>query len=162
LTYNLGLAEDPFGVFSLVLTPTRELAYQIAEQFRIIGAEINLKVCVVVGGMDMMSQALELAKKAHIVIATPGRLVDHIQSSSNAIFFKRIKFLVLDEADRLGFDLDLNIQMMIIIPELVIINIFLLPPFSFIRMSNSSIHVFLRIILNRGRAVNGRFGKSTF
>jgi ATP-dependent RNA helicase DDX49/DBP8 len=99
-------------VFSLVVTPTRELAYQIAEQFRIIGAEINLKVCVVVGGMDMMSQAIELAKKPHIIIATPGRLVDHIQSSSHAIFFKRIKFLVLDEADRLldsGFENDLSI-----------------------------------------------------
>ena len=112
LSLSTELQEDPFGVFSLVLTPTRELAYQIAEQFRIIGAEIDLKVCVVVGGMDMMSQAIELAKKPHIVIATPGRLVDHIQSSSNAIFFKRIKFLVLDEADRLldsGFDQDLSI-----------------------------------------------------
>ena len=106
------MAEDPFGVFGLVLTPTRELAYQIAEQFRIIGTEINLKICVVVGGMDMMSQAIELSKKPHIVIATPGRLVDHIQSSNNAIFFKRIKFLVLDEADRLvasGFQSDLDV-----------------------------------------------------
>ena len=49
----------------------------------------------------MMSQALELAEKPHIVIATPGRLVDHIHSSSNSIHFKRIKFLVLDEADRM-------------------------------------------------------------
>lgn len=95
------LAADPFGVFSLVLTPTRELAFQIAEQFRILGSGINLKLAVVVGGMDMMTQAIELAERPHIVIATPGRLVDHINSSANAIHFKRIKFLVLDEADRM-------------------------------------------------------------
>ncbi|KAI8912752.1 P-loop containing nucleoside triphosphate hydrolase protein [Gorgonomyces haynaldii] len=95
------LAEDPFGVFALVLTPTRELAFQIAEQFRIFGQAINLKQSVVVGGLDMMSQALEMSQKPHIIIATPGRLVDHIKSSSNAIHFKRLRFLVLDEADRL-------------------------------------------------------------
>lgn len=108
----LELAYDPYGVFALVLTPTRELAFQIAEQFKIVGTEINLKVSVVVGGMDMMAQALELTQKPHIVIATPGRLVDHIQSSANAIFFKRIQYLVLDEADRLlddGFKNDLDI-----------------------------------------------------
>ena len=95
------LSQDPFGVFALVLTPTRELAFQIAEQFKVLGSGINLKQCVVVGGMDMMEQALELARKPHIVVATPGRLVDHINSSSGAIHFKRLQFLVLDEADRL-------------------------------------------------------------
>ncbi|OUM66829.1 hypothetical protein PIROE2DRAFT_40497, partial [Piromyces sp. E2] len=95
------LAEDPFGVFALVLTPTRELAFQIAEQFRALGSSINLKQSIVVGGLDMMTQAIELSRKPHIVIATPGRLVDHINSSTNAIHFKRIKFLVLDEVDRL-------------------------------------------------------------
>ncbi|KAJ8326772.1 putative RNA helicase [Batrachochytrium dendrobatidis] len=95
------LSEDPYGVFALVLTPARELAFQIAEQFRVLGTGINLKLSVVVGGMDMMSQALELSQKPHVIIATPGRLVDHIRSSSNAIHFKRIRFLVMDEADRL-------------------------------------------------------------
>jgi ATP-dependent RNA helicase DDX49/DBP8 len=93
------LAMDPYGIYALVLTPTRELAFQIAEQCRIVGATIGLKVAVVVGGMDMTQQNLELAQRPHIVIATPGRLVDHIQSSQ--LTFKRLKFLVLDEADRL-------------------------------------------------------------
>lgn len=44
------LAEDPYGVFALVLTPTRELAYQIADQFRVIGKPIGLRDCVIVGG----------------------------------------------------------------------------------------------------------------
>ncbi|TPX31431.1 hypothetical protein SmJEL517_g05230 [Synchytrium microbalum] len=95
------LAEDPFGVFALVLTPTRELAFQIAEQFRVLGAGINLKQAVVVGGMDMMVQAIELSKRPHVIVATPGRLVDHIRSSSDTVNLKRLRFLVMDEADRL-------------------------------------------------------------
>jgi ATP-dependent RNA helicase DDX49/DBP8 len=95
------LSQDPYGVFALVLTPTRELAYQIAEQFRVLGKGIGVKECVVVGGMDMMTQALELAKRPHIIIATPGRLRDHIQSSSGAVNLSRCKFLVMDEADRM-------------------------------------------------------------
>ncbi|NXD59417.1 DDX49 helicase, partial [Corvus moneduloides] len=94
------LSEDPYGIFCLVLTPTRELAYQIAEQFRVLGKPLGLKDCVVVGGLDMVAQALELSRKPHVVIATPGRLADHLRSSS--IFsLKKLKFLVLDEADRL-------------------------------------------------------------
>ncbi|KAI7862212.1 P-loop containing nucleoside triphosphate hydrolase protein [Spinellus fusiger] len=95
------LSEDPYGVFALVLTPTRELAFQIAEQFRVLGKNIGLKECVIVGGLDMMKQSLELAKRPHIIIATPGRLRDHIRSSSGAVQLSRAKFLVMDEADRL-------------------------------------------------------------
>jgi ATP-dependent RNA helicase DDX49/DBP8 len=51
--------------------------------------------------IDMMKQALELAKRPHIIIATPGRLADHIRSSAEVIHFDRIRFLVLDEADHL-------------------------------------------------------------
>ncbi|XP_005531724.2 PREDICTED: probable ATP-dependent RNA helicase DDX49 [Pseudopodoces humilis] len=94
------LAEDPYGIFCLVLTPTRELACQIAEQFRVLGKPLGLKESVVVGGLDMVAQALELARKPHVVIATPGRLADHLRSSST-FSLSRIRFLVLDEADRL-------------------------------------------------------------
>ncbi|CAM0137965.1 putative RNA helicase [Umbelopsis sp. WA50703] len=98
------LSEDPYGIFALVLTPTRELAFQIAEQFRVLGRGINVKETVVVGGLDMMQQALDLSRRPHVVIATPGRLRDHIQSSSGAADLKRIKYLVMDEADRLLSD----------------------------------------------------------
>lgn len=94
------LCEDPYGIFALVLTPTRELAFQIADQFAAIGKAINLKKCVVVGGMDMMVQGLELSKRPHIVVATPGRLADHLDSC-DTFSLQKIKFLVLDEADRL-------------------------------------------------------------
>ncbi|KAI1313471.1 hypothetical protein EDD11_002532 [Mortierella claussenii] len=95
------LSEDPYGVFAVILTPTRELAFQIAEQFNVLGKTINLKDVVVVGGLDMMTQAIALSKRPHIIIATPGRLRDHINSSQDAMHLSKVKFLVLDEADRL-------------------------------------------------------------
>ncbi|KAF8639763.1 hypothetical protein AX17_001024 [Amanita inopinata Kibby_2008] len=95
------LSTDPYGVYALVLTPTRELAFQIAEQFAVLGASLNVRTAVVVGGMDMIAQALELNSLPHIVVATPGRIVDHLRSSSGEWNLSRVKFLVLDEADRL-------------------------------------------------------------
>ncbi|OMJ26453.1 ATP-dependent RNA helicase dbp8 [Smittium culicis] len=99
ILHNLSL--DPYGVYALILTPTRELAIQIAEQFTVFGKSINLKTTVIVGGLDMMDQALSLTRRPHIVVATPGRLADHVNSCSDAVNFARIKYLVLDEADQL-------------------------------------------------------------
>ncbi|KAF9006436.1 P-loop containing nucleoside triphosphate hydrolase protein [Cyathus striatus] len=95
------LSVDPFGIFALVLTPTRELAFQISEQFAVLGASLNISTAVIVGGMDMMAQALELRNRPHVIIATPGRIVDHLCSSGGEWNLSRVKFLVLDEADRL-------------------------------------------------------------
>lgn len=72
----------------------RELAFQIADQFAVLGASLNLRAAVVVGGMDMIAQAQELASRPHVVIATPGRLVDHLKSSKGEWDLSRIKFLV--------------------------------------------------------------------
>ncbi|GAB4820782.1 hypothetical protein N2152v2_007828 [Parachlorella kessleri] len=77
------LAKDPFGVFGLVLTPTRELAFQIGDQFRALGAGMSLKDCVVVGGLDMQAQAKALARRPHVVIATPGRLKGLLDADSS-------------------------------------------------------------------------------
>ncbi|CAJ1948268.1 unnamed protein product [Sphenostylis stenocarpa] len=95
------LAEHPFGVFALVVTPTRELAFQLAEQFRALGSAVQLRITVVVGGMDMLKQAKDLVARPHIVIATPGRI--HVLLRDNpdiSPVFSKTKFLVLDEADR--------------------------------------------------------------
>jgi len=100
------LSDDPYGIYALVLTPTRELAYQIADQFGVIGKAMNLRTCVVVGGRDTVLQSKDLDKRPHVVIATPGRLADHIENNST-FTLKNLKYLVLDEADRLlegGFD----------------------------------------------------------
>ncbi|CCO26455.1 hypothetical protein BN14_00479 [Rhizoctonia solani AG-1 IB] len=98
------LSEDPYGIYALVLTPTRELAFQISEQFVVLGGSLNLRTAVIVGGMDMMEQALELGRRPHVVVATPGRLVDHMNSNGAEWSLSRLKFLVLDEADRLLTD----------------------------------------------------------
>ncbi|KAJ7179195.1 DEAD-domain-containing protein [Mycena filopes] len=95
------LSADPYGIFALILTPTRELAFQISEQFAVLGGSVNVRTAVIVGGMDMMAQALELGNRPHIVVATPGRIVDHLRSSGGEWDLSRLKFLVLDEADRL-------------------------------------------------------------
>ncbi|EGP87763.1 ATP-dependent RNA helicase dbp8 [Zymoseptoria tritici IPO323] len=96
-------ARQPSGIFALVLTPTRELALQIYEQFQAIGGGQGIKCVLVTGGAHMRNQALELAKRPHIVIATPGRLADHISSSGEDTIYglRKCKFVVLDEADRL-------------------------------------------------------------
>ncbi|OQV22414.1 putative ATP-dependent RNA helicase DDX49 [Hypsibius exemplaris] len=104
------LSEDPYGIFALVLTPTRELAHQIFEQFQALGKPIGLRVSIVIGGMSLLDQGAELTQRPHIIIATPGRLADHLRSSSN-LSLKRVKFLVMDEADRLlvnNFSVDLG------------------------------------------------------
>ncbi|KAI9884461.1 MAG: putative RNA helicase [Watsoniomyces obsoletus] len=96
-------AEDPRGIFALVLTPTRELALQMYEQFKAISASQDLKIALVTGGADMRDQALQLSRRPHVVIATPGRLADHVRTSGEDTLrgFRRTAVVVLDEADRL-------------------------------------------------------------
>ncbi|CAM8998565.1 unnamed protein product [Rhodiola kirilowii] len=94
------LLDAPKAFFACVLSPTRELAIQIAEQFEALGAGIGVKCAVVVGGIDMMQQTVALAKRPHIVVATPGRLVDHL-TNTKGFSLRSLKYLVLDEADRL-------------------------------------------------------------
>ncbi|XP_054290071.1 probable ATP-dependent RNA helicase DDX47 [Macrosteles quadrilineatus] len=104
------LLETPQRYFALVLTPTRELAYQISEQFEALGSSIGVQCAVIVGGMDMMSQSLTLAKKPHIIIATPGRLVDHL-TNTKGFNLKALKYLIMDEADRiLNMDFEVEVD----------------------------------------------------
>ncbi|XP_072396070.1 ATP-dependent RNA helicase DDX47 [Diabrotica undecimpunctata] len=104
------LLENPQRYFALILTPTRELAFQISEQFEALGSSIGVKCAVIVGGMDMMSQALILAKKPHILIATPGRLLDHLENTKG-FSLRALKFLVMDEADRiLNMDFEVEVD----------------------------------------------------
>ncbi|XP_077253420.1 DEA(D/H)-box RNA helicase family protein [Tasmannia lanceolata] len=94
------LLENPHAFFGCVLSPTRELAIQIAQQFEALGSGIGVKCATVVGGIDMMTQAICLAKRPHIVVGTPGRLLDHL-SNTKGFSLRTLKYLVLDEADRL-------------------------------------------------------------
>lgn len=104
------LLSNPQRYFALILTPTRELAFQIGEQFEALGAGVGVKCAVIVGGMDMMSQALTLAKKPHVLIATPGRLVDHLENTKG-FNLRALKYLVMDEADRiLNMDFEVEVD----------------------------------------------------
>ncbi|KRY59683.1 putative ATP-dependent RNA helicase DDX49 [Trichinella britovi] len=111
------LSEDPYGIYALVLTPSRELAFQIGEQFQVLGKPLGLRTSIIVGGRDMIEQANEIANQPHILIATPGRLADHILSRSDENWFHKIKFFVLDEADRL-LDGQYDLQLETIIEKL--------------------------------------------
>ncbi|MCJ1292611.1 ribosomal RNA processing protein [Xylographa carneopallida] len=98
------LMDKPQPLFGLVLAPTRELAYQISQAFEALGSLISVRCAVIVGGMDMVPQAIALGKKPHIVVATPGRLLDHLENTKG-FSLRNLKYLVMDEADRL-LDLD--------------------------------------------------------
>ncbi|CAJ0585922.1 unnamed protein product, partial [Mesorhabditis spiculigera] len=97
------LAFDPYGIYALVMTPTRELAIQIQEQFTAVGKAIGLKCMAVIGGIEQIKQAGELSRKPHVVVATPGKLADYIETHHESIgqLFKKLKYFVLDEADRM-------------------------------------------------------------
>ncbi|MBG9387945.1 DEAD/DEAH box helicase [Caenimonas aquaedulcis] len=96
-------------VRALVLLPTRELADQVAQQIKLYAKYTNMRSTVVFGGIDMKPQTAELKKGVEILVATPGRLLDHIEAK-NAVL-NQVEYVVLDEADRMldiGFLPDLQ------------------------------------------------------
>ncbi|KAH9950213.1 DEAD-domain-containing protein [Amylocystis lapponica] len=117
------LWEEPKGLFACVMAPTRELAYQISQQFESLGSSMGVRCVTIVGGTPMMEQSVALAKRPHVVVATPGRLLDHLENTKG-FSLRSLRFLVslcnlsplrfvdltlraqvLDEADRL-LDMD--------------------------------------------------------
>lgn len=104
------LADDPYGIYAVIISPTRELAKQIHQQILALGSSYNVESALVVGGLDMVRQACELDRKPHFVVATPGRLAELLRGPSPPRL-RHVRFLVLDEADRLlaansGFERD--------------------------------------------------------
>lgn len=96
-------------VRALVLLPTRELADQVAQQIKLYAQYTQLRSAVVFGGMDMKPQTAELKRGVEVLVATPGRLLDHIEAK-NAVL-NQVEYVVLDEADRMldiGFLPDLQ------------------------------------------------------
>ncbi|HTR09907.1 MAG TPA: DEAD/DEAH box helicase [Paraburkholderia sp.] len=96
-------------VRALILTPTRELADQVANNVRSYAVHTPLRSAVVFGGVDMNPQSDELRRGVEILIATPGRLLDHVQQKTTQL--GQVQMLVLDEADRMldmGFLPDLQ------------------------------------------------------
>ncbi len=105
------------GGNGLVILPTRELALQVDETFRKLGHGLGFRTAVLIGGMSMGNQIRAIREKPHIVIATPGRLIDHLEQ--NLITLKSVKVLVLDEADRMldmGFAPQIN-KILALVPK---------------------------------------------
>lgn len=99
-----GGAAPPRGTRALVLAPTRELAGQIAASFETYGAGLGLRVVMVCGGAKIGGQIRQLQRGAHVLVATPGRLIDLMEQG--AVSLQAVETLVLDEADQmldLGF-----------------------------------------------------------
>ncbi|MCX7897645.1 MAG: DEAD/DEAH box helicase [Rhodocyclaceae bacterium] len=84
---------------ALILTPTRELALQVFESVKTYGKYLPLRAACLFGGVDIKPQIEELRAGREIVVATPGRLLDHIEQKT--VHFGAVEFLVLDEADRM-------------------------------------------------------------
>ena len=106
-TASLSPARHP--VRALVLLPTRELAVQVADQVSQYAKYTQLRSTVVFGGMDMKPQTEALRKGVEVLVATPGRLLDHIEAKTAVL--NQVEYVVLDEADRMldiGFLPDLQ------------------------------------------------------
>ena len=87
------------GGFALVLATTRELAVQIDEAVRVLAQPFGMKTACLIGGMPMRPQQEALRRHPQVIIATPGRLIDHMQNRN--VSLGKVSFLVIDEADRM-------------------------------------------------------------
>ncbi|MGZ5183270.1 MAG: DEAD/DEAH box helicase, partial [Ramlibacter sp.] len=106
---NTSMSPARHAVRALILTPTRELAVQVADNVKAYAKHTPLRSTVVFGGMDMKPQTEILRRGVEIVIATPGRLLDHVEQKN--ISLGQVQMLVMDEADRMldmGFLPDLQ------------------------------------------------------
>jgi len=115
-----GLLNEPpsrsHSASAVILTPTRELAFQIHQVVQAVGQGMGVTSVCVVGGVDRTSQAIALAKNPHVLIATPGRLLDHLQDTKG-FHLRQARYLVLDEADRM-LSLDFEEELHQILDEL--------------------------------------------
>lgn len=115
---NYLLKKPQKAVFAVILAPTRELAFQIHEVVVALGRGMGANAVCVVGGVDGASQAIALARNPHVVVATPGRLLDHLQNTKG-FHLRQLKYLVLDEADRMlsmDFEREIN-EILEVIPD---------------------------------------------
>jgi ATP-dependent RNA helicase RhlE len=105
------------AVRALILVPTRELAAQVQESVRTYGAHQHLRSTVIFGGVGINPQIDALKRGVEIVVATPGRLLDHVQQKT--IDLRQVEILVLDEADRMldmGFIPDIR-RILALLPQ---------------------------------------------
>lgn len=106
------LSNDCYGPYAVIIAPTRELARQIHQVVCTMGSSLQIRSTLIVGGMSETHQSCQLGYYPHFIVGTPGRLAS-LMRRSNTPSFKNVKYIVLDEADRLlygnsGFEIDLK------------------------------------------------------
>lgn len=115
---NTSVSPAKHPIRALILVPTRELAAQVYESVKTYGKYLPLKCAVVYGGVNIDPQVKELRAGVEILVATPGRLLDHIEQKTMNL--SRIEILILDEADRMldmGFMPDIKRILALIPPQ---------------------------------------------
>jgi ATP-dependent RNA helicase RhlE len=114
---NTSTSPAKHPVRALILTPTRELAIQVEESIKVYSKHTALRSLVVYGGVDIKTQTPHLKSGVEILVATPGRLLDHVEQKTVAL--GQVQMLVLDEADRMldmGFMPDLK-RILALLPQ---------------------------------------------
>jgi ATP-dependent RNA helicase RhlE len=117
LTRQAAPETGPRPVRALILTPTRELAAQVEESVRVYGKYVPIKSTVIFGGVNINPQIKALRAGVDILVATPGRLLDHLQQGT--VKLDRVEVLILDEADRMldmGFIRDIR-KVLAVLPK---------------------------------------------
>ena len=94
------LSKNPFGLYAIILEPTRELVLQVEEKLKLFSTGFNLRMCSIIGGEDFTTQLNELDKIPHIIIATPGRLVSFLENNYIKLV-QNLRYFVMDEFDQL-------------------------------------------------------------
>lgn len=144
------LAQMNNGSTGLILVPTRELALQVDETVRLIGGPLGVKTAVVIGGASMYAQTQQLRRNPNIIIATPGRLIDHLAQKS--VNLGPVRIVVLDEADRMldmGFAPQINKILPLLKKEKQVLLFSATMPDQIVKIANQYMQLPLRVEVAR-------------
>ena len=147
----------------LVLLPTRELALQVEESLHKFGRSVGLRTVVLIGGASMNVQIKDMRKNPHIIIATPGRLIDHL--NQRTFNLHDVKILVLDEADRMldmGFAPQINKILTAIPPDRQTMLFSATMPDDIVRIATKHMKLPLRIEVARAGTASERVEQELF
>ena len=102
--------ETDDGPIAIIMTPTRELAMQIAKEAKKFTRSLNISVVAIYGGTNISEQIAELKRGAEVIVCTPGRMIDMLAANNGRVTnLRRVTYVVLDEADRM-FDMGFEPQ----------------------------------------------------
>lgn len=144
------LAQMNNGSTGLILVPTRELALQVDETVRLVGGPLGVKTAVVIGGASMYAQTQQLRRNPNIIIATPGRLIDHLAQKS--VNLGPVRIVVLDEADRMldmGFAPQINKILPLLKKEKQVLLFSATMPDQIVKIANQYMQLPLRVEVAR-------------